>query len=71
MRKLDLEKFLEWLSKRKSGLAELSILTGIGFYTLRRIAQGKREPKQVEQIAIVQATGLSLDELFPVLQAEK
>lgn len=67
MRKMDRDQLQLWLMNNKNGLATLSSVTGIGVYTMRRIIQGKREPKQFEQLAIVQATGLSLDTLFPLV----
>lgn len=63
-----------WASRFQSesdAIAFLTVKTGIGFYSLRRVFQGKKNPDQPEQKAICEATGLELDALFPVSEAKK
>ena len=50
---------------------ELSSLTGIGYWTLLRILQGKREVTKTEQLALISVTGLSAEELFIVVEDDK
>lgn len=71
MRKLDLLQLKLWAKRFKSqsdATSFLNMKTGIGFYSLRRVLQGKREPSQSEQLALTQATGLDADTLFPVCE---
>lgn len=72
MRKLDRDQLQLWIATNGVLAKEnLSALSGIGFYTLRRILQNRREPKMCEQLALCHATGLKLDELFPVVENKK
>lgn len=43
-------------------------MTGIGYWTLLRTLQGKREATKTEQIALCQVTGFKLEELFPEVE---
>lgn len=47
---------------------ELCSLTGIGYWTLLRTLQGKREATKTEQIALCQVTGIELESLFPEVE---
>lgn len=74
MRKLDKDQLKLWALTYKnqtSAIAFLETKTGIGFYALRLVFQGKREPKISEQTAICEATGLDKDTLFPVVENKK
>ena len=74
MRKLDRDQLNFWASRfpnESEAIANLVVGTGIGFYTLRRVFQGKREPEKAEQFALCEATGLEMDELFPISKQEK
>lgn len=71
MRDFDKSQLDFWASKFETVAAattELSARTGIGFFTVRRIFQGKRTPKRSEQTAICEATGLKKDDLFPLVE---
>jgi hypothetical protein len=74
MRKLDRCQLKFWATNFPSeseAIATLTVNTGIGFYTLRRVFQGKREPERAEQAVLCEGTGLDLDTLFPVCEAKK
>jgi transcriptional regulator with XRE-family HTH domain len=72
MRTFDRDRFNFWLSlKGPRALENLAVEIGIGFYTLKRIRKGEREPKLPEQLALCKGTGLTMDELFPVSKQEE
>jgi hypothetical protein len=73
-RKLDRDQFNFWVSgfkSRQDAMVALSAGSGIGFFVARRIIQGKRDPKTAEQMAICKATGLDINQLFPVVENKK
>lgn len=74
LRKLDHDQLDFWASKFKNksdAISHLVVRTGIGFFTLRRILQRKREPGQSEQLALSAGTGLEIDVLFPIFDEKK
>jgi transcriptional regulator with XRE-family HTH domain len=72
MRRINLEALKFWLSQNGSLAKEdLASRSRIKFYTIGRIIDGVREPSELEQTAICKATGLTMDELFPVSKQEK
>lgn len=74
MREFDKNQLDFWATRFETysgAMAELSSKSGIGFYTVRRIFQGKRVPKISEQTAICDATGLKKDDLFPLVEKKK
>jgi DNA-binding phage protein len=67
MKKFKLDTLLNWAKRFETKSAAISFLdvkTGIGYRSLQRTLQGKREPKWSEILAISLATGLSVDDLF-------
>lgn len=61
-----------WISENgPRGVENLAYKTGIGFYTMRRIVRGEKEPRDPEKLALLQATGLKRDELFTLTKQEK
>lgn len=75
MRKIDLDQLKFWSTQNgpsmSKAISKLVTRTGIGFYTLRRVFQGKRDPSYSEQLALCEGTGLSMDQLFPVVENKK
>lgn len=61
-----------WLAKQGSlALEDLASEARIKFFTLRKIVKGEKKPSELEQRAICQATGLSAEALFPLVDAEE
>ena len=68
MRKLNAHKLNEWLAiNGELSREDLASKSRIKFHILKRIIDGKRMPRELEQIALCQATGLTKDELFPLI----
>lgn len=65
MKILNIQILHGWLACQGSQAKEsLSVKSGIGYYTLGRILKSERQPTKPEQLALIQATGLSDSELF-------
>lgn len=65
MRTLNIQNLNAWLVCQGPQAREvLSVKSGIGYYTLGRILKLERPPTKPEQLALIQATGLSESELF-------
>lgn len=71
IRKTDVHRLNKWLEERgPSGMAAL-YETGISIHTIDRLLKGQYEhaPRGATRKALISATGLSLDELFPLAKA--
>lgn len=72
MRTINIENLKLWLLQNGPLAKEdLASKSRIKFYTIGRIIDGKRMPNELEQTAICKATGLTIDELFPIFDEKK
>ena len=72
MRNINLDALKFWLiSNGPLAKEDLCHKARIKFFTMDKIVKGLRMPTELEQIAIAKATGLSRDELFPVVENKK
>lgn len=62
----------EWLAiNGELAREDLASKARIKFHTVKRICAGERMATELEQTAICRATGLGMNELFPVVENKK
>lgn len=72
MRTINFTELNNWIAMNGSLAKEdLASRSRIGFHTINRILRGERMPNELQQRAICKATGLKMDELFPVVENKK
>jgi DNA-binding Xre family transcriptional regulator len=73
MRKLNAPKLKEYLAiQGKLSKETLAVETGISFFKLERMINGKREATKPEMMALCKATEMDEEDLFPtVISKEK
>lgn len=72
MRKLNANKLKEYLViQGKLSKETLAVETGISFFKLERMLLGKRDATKPEMMALCSATGMKIDDLFPIFDEKK
>jgi hypothetical protein len=69
IRRTDLDRLNRWLTKRGAEGMTALLESGLSIHTIAKITQGSYQssPRKLTRAALCTATGLSEDELFPIV----